>query len=38
MMQVGLHTRLKPGAEDRYEAYHRAVSSDRLPLIFDVNP
>jgi L-rhamnose mutarotase len=24
-MQVGLHTRLKPGAEDRYEEYHRAV-------------
>jgi L-rhamnose mutarotase len=22
---VGLHTRLKPGAEDRYEEYHRAV-------------
>jgi L-rhamnose mutarotase len=24
-MQIGLHTRLKPGAEDRYEEYHRAV-------------
>lgn len=24
-MHVGLHTRLKPGAEDRYEVYHRAV-------------
>ena len=24
-MHVGLHTRLKPGAEDRYEEYHRAV-------------
>ncbi len=24
-MQVGLHTRLKPGAEERYEEYHRAV-------------
>jgi L-rhamnose mutarotase len=24
-MQVGLHTRLKPGAEARYEEYHRAV-------------
>ena len=24
-MQVGLHTRLKPGEEDRYERYHRAV-------------
>lgn len=24
-MEVGLHTRLKPGAEERYEEYHRAV-------------
>ena len=24
-MKVGLHTRLKPGAEERYERYHRAV-------------
>ena len=24
-MQVGLHTRLKPGAEERYEEYHSAV-------------
>jgi L-rhamnose mutarotase len=24
-MFVGLHTRLKPGAEERYEEYHRAV-------------
>ena len=24
-MQVGLHTRLKPGSEERYEEYHRAV-------------
>ena len=24
-MKVGLHTRLKPGVEDRYEEYHRAV-------------
>ncbi len=24
-MKVGLHTRLKPGAEERYEDYHRAV-------------
>ena len=24
-MKVGLHTRLKPGAEERYEEYHRAV-------------
>jgi L-rhamnose mutarotase len=24
-MQVGLHTKLKPGAEDRYDEYHRAV-------------
>ena len=25
MQQVGLHTRIKPGAEERYEEYHRAV-------------
>src|SRR5919201_3504636 len=24
-MQLGLRTRLKPGAEERYEEYHRAV-------------
>jgi len=24
-MKVGLHTRLKPGAEERYEQYHAAV-------------
>lgn len=24
-MKVGLHTRLKTGAEERYEEYHRAV-------------
>ena len=24
-MHVGLHTRLKPGSEERYEEYHRAV-------------
>ena len=24
-MEVGLHTRLKPGSEERYEEYHRAV-------------
>jgi L-rhamnose mutarotase len=24
-MNVGLRTRLKPGAEERYEEYHRAV-------------
>ena len=24
-MQVGLHTRIKPGAEESYEKYHRAV-------------
>ena len=29
-MQVGLHTRLKPGVEDRYEEYHRAVWPDVL--------
>jgi L-rhamnose mutarotase len=24
-MKIGLHTRLKPGSEERYEEYHRAV-------------
>lgn len=24
-MKIGLHTRLKPGAQERYEEYHRAV-------------
>ena len=24
-MVVGLHTRIKPGSEERYEEYHRAV-------------
>ena len=24
-MKVGLHTRLKPGVEERYEQYHREV-------------
>ena len=24
-MKIGLHTRLKPGAEERYEEYHRAI-------------
>ena len=32
-MQVGLHTRLKPGAEERYEEYHRAVWPDVLLAI-----
>lgn len=32
-MQVGLHTRLKPGAEERYEEYHRAVWPDVLAAI-----
>ncbi len=32
-MQVALHTRLKPGAEDRYEEYHRAVWPDVLEAI-----
>jgi L-rhamnose mutarotase len=32
-MQVGLHTRLKPGAEERYEEYHRAVWPDVLKAI-----
>ena len=33
MMQVGLHTRLKPGAADRYEEYHRAVWPEVLEAI-----
>lgn len=32
-MQVGLHTRLRPGAEGRYEEYHRAVWPDVLEAI-----
>src|SRR5437660_11781010 len=32
-MQVGLHTRLRPGAEERYEEYHRAVWPDVLQAI-----
>lgn len=29
-MQVGLHTRLKPGVEQRYDEYHSAVWPDVL--------
>ena len=32
-MQVALHTRLKPGAEDRYEEYHRAVWPEVIDAI-----
>jgi L-rhamnose mutarotase len=32
-MQVGLHTRIKPGAEARYEEYHRAVWPEVLAAI-----
>ncbi len=32
-MHVGLHTRLKPGAEERYEAYHRAVWPEVIEAI-----
>jgi L-rhamnose mutarotase len=32
-MLVGLRTRLKPGAEDRYEEYHRAVWPDVVDAI-----
>ena len=32
-MQVGLHTRLQLGAEERYEEYHRAVWPDVLKAI-----
>ena len=32
-MRVGLHTRLKPGEEDRYESYHRAVWPEVIAAI-----
>jgi L-rhamnose mutarotase len=32
-MRVGLHTRLKPGAEEGYEEYHVAVWPDVLAAI-----
>jgi L-rhamnose mutarotase len=32
-MQVGLHTRLKPGVEPDYEEYHRAVWPEVLQAI-----
>lgn len=32
-MQVGLHTRLKPGVEARYDEYHRAVWPEVLKAI-----
>jgi L-rhamnose mutarotase len=32
-MQVGLRTRLKPGAQDRYDEYHRAVWPEVLDAI-----
>lgn len=32
-MNVGLHTRLKPGAEERYEAAHTAVWPEILDAI-----
>jgi L-rhamnose mutarotase len=32
-MEVGLHTRLKPGVEERYEQYHREVWPDVLAAI-----
>ncbi|MDQ2942714.1 MAG: L-rhamnose mutarotase [Candidatus Dormibacteraeota bacterium] len=33
MTQVGLHTKLKPGAVEGYEEYHRAVWPDVLEAI-----
>jgi L-rhamnose mutarotase len=33
MMRVALHTRLKPGAEEAYEAAHRAVPAELLAAI-----
>jgi L-rhamnose mutarotase len=35
-MKVGLHTRLLPGVEERYEEYHRAVWPDVLAGMRDV--
>jgi L-rhamnose mutarotase len=32
-MKIGLHTRLKPGVEARYEEYHREVWPDVLASI-----
>ena len=32
-MEVGLHTRIKPGAEGRYEQYHREVWPEVLDEI-----
>ena len=32
-MRVGIHTRLKPGAVERYEAYHREVWPEVLAAI-----
>jgi L-rhamnose mutarotase len=32
-MEVGLHTRIKPGSEQRYEEYHRAVWPEVLRAI-----
>ena len=32
-MQVGLHTRLKPGVEDRYDEYHLAVWPDVVKVL-----
>jgi L-rhamnose mutarotase len=32
-MRVGLHTRLRPGVEERYEEYHVAVWPDVLAAI-----
>lgn len=32
-MEVGLHTRIKPGAEERYEEYHREVWPEVLAEI-----
>lgn len=35
-MKIGLHTRLNPGVEDRYEEYHRAVWPDVLTAMHRV--
>jgi L-rhamnose mutarotase len=35
-VKIGLHTRLNPGVEDRYEEYHRAVWPDVLTAMHRV--
>jgi hypothetical protein len=34
--RVGLHTRLVPGADERYDGLHRGESNDPLSVVFEV--